>query len=95
VRDGIETDTWHTYDNELNTLGNQNIKAIFVSSPSETPAQIKAFEALVPHALEGIENRMSMTTPACHGLCLKTYAPELKSAATSNGETPYLIGLPW
>lgn len=94
VRDGIETDTWHTYDNELNTLGNQNIKAIFVSSPSETPAQIKAFEALVPHALEGIENPNEYDNAGVSAWAsvLKTYAPELKSAATSNGETPYLIG---
>src|SRR5258708_38226170 len=36
LRDGIALDSWRTYDNELNLLGQDGIKGIFIAGPTQT-----------------------------------------------------------
>lgn len=93
-RDGVYTDTWRTYENEVNALADNGIKGIFITSPSQTVAQIQAFESLVPQAVEGLENPNEYDNSGVTNwyTVLQNYAPVVQQAATTGSYRPQVIG---
>jgi hypothetical protein len=94
IRDGVATDSWRTYENELNALADIGIRGLYITSPSQTAAQIQAFEMLVPNSIEGLENPNEFDNSGATNwsTTLQKYAPMLQNAVNSGTYHPAIIG---
>jgi len=94
LRDGIALDSWRTYDNELNLLGQAGIKGIFIAGPNQTAAQIQTFQSLVPQSFEGVEspNEYDNSGVSNWYTVLQNEAPVIQQAVAGQYPAPLVIG---